>query len=120
EQKLAATNAQIAQAKLSATETEIKTQKLEGLNPIRPANGVNARPANVLQVKYVGYSEGVWTAMVGYDANYGNGVGADDQYFQVQVGTRLPDGSVVESINKQGVVLSKDGQQIYLTVPKTL
>jgi type IV pilus biogenesis protein PilP len=110
EQKLAATNAAIAKQKLSATKTYLETQKLEGNSAFKAANGATKVIPGAMQVKYVGYYQGVWTAMVG----------SDDNYFEVKVGTRLPDGSTVISISNQGVILNNAGQRVYLAIPKTL
>lgn len=113
QQKLATTDAKIAAQKLAATKSYLATQKLTGGSNSMPTSifgGTTKAVAPPMQVMYVGQQGGVWAAMLGRSGNY----------FQVKVGTQLPDGSVVQSISNQGVILNKNGQNQYLVIPKTL
>lgn len=103
QQKLAQTNAQIAQSKLSALKATAEAKKfdIEG-------NANNATEAAAdMKALYVGYNHGAWMAMLSLGSTM----------YQVHMGTRLPDGSTVSSISKMGVILSKNGRRIYLAIP---
>jgi len=119
EQKLAQTNAAIAQQKLSATKSFIETQKLQGALSQAPHVGMTSSNSHdsqtstasgLMRAMYVGRQNGHWTAMLGSNGNY----------FEVKVGTHLPDGSVVSAISNKGVTLKKAGKLTYLAIPRTL
>lgn len=114
QQKLAKTDAQIAAQKLAAAKSYLATQKLTGGSSEMPtsifSSSSNKATIAPMQVMYVGQQAGVWSAMLGRSGNY----------YQVKVGTQLPDGSVVQSISNQGVILNKSGANQYLVIPKTL
>lgn len=109
EQKLAAADSQIAQSKLSTAKAMVSTQEYAAK---LPRNGMNfgdnesAGPQTV----YVGQQAGKWLAMLNLNGSY----------VQVNVGTQLPDGSVVTSISARGVVLDNNGQPSYLPIAKSL
>lgn len=116
EQKLAQTNAAIEQAKLQTTMTKVKAQQIEAqirrehAKPLLSQPAAPSKPADVdLNVKYVAKIHGRWTAMLA----------AGDSLFEVREGTHLSDGSVVTVINDKGVVLTRHGKKIFLTIPKT-
>lgn len=110
--KLETANSKIAAAKLKTTKTQSQTKKLENeMNESQASliKGVEQKDYNI-QVSYVGERRGQWIAMLKINNNY----------FEVKVGTELPDGSVVDVINQNGVVLEKNGKKQYYRVPKSL
>ena len=119
QEKLESTNASIAASKLKAVSTMVKTQEiskelkrqqapLQQMSPDEKEQ--KAEQFNNIGVAYVGKTQGKWMAMLKLE----------DAYFEVRVGTRLPDGSTVDLINEQGVVLDKAGQKKYMKVPRSL
>lgn len=116
QQKLAETDAEIAKQKLSAVQSIMEVQKIEGsLTTALPLHGVNTtlvtKAPAPMTVMFVGRKNSDrWSAILGSEGNT----------MEVRVGTRLPDGSVVTEINAQGVVLTKDGKKTYLPIPRTL
>lgn len=107
QQKLAQTNAQIVQSKLTSTEAMVKLQKLEGVLGVSPSGSDNQ---NVMQVLYVGQKHNTWQAMIKYNGSM----------YQVRVGTRLPNGNTVTSITSKGVVLrDEDYERVYLPIAKS-
>jgi len=61
-------------------------------------------------VVYVGEKRGKWLAMIKMSNNY----------FEVKEGTELPDHSIVDVINENGVVIEKNGEKQYYRVPRSL
>ncbi len=114
QQKLEAANSAIAATKLKILTTQSQTKQIE--DKLREtgtllANGKNPNQEEYnVQVAYVGQKRGEWVAMLKINNNY----------FEVKVGTELSDGSIVEEINENGVVLDKNGNKNYLRVPKSL
>ena len=119
QEKLESTNASIAASKLKAVSTMVKTQEiskelkrqqapLQQMSPDEKEQ--KAEQFNNIGVAYVGKTQGKWMAMLKLD----------DAYFEVRVGTSLPDGSTVDLINEQGVVLDKAGRKKYMKVPRSL
>ncbi len=108
EQKLAAANSQIAQAKLSTAKAMVSTQDYVAKLP--RGGGVDDDASQAPQAVYIGQQNGRWLAMLSMGGNY----------VQVNVGTRLPDGSVVSSISDRGVILDKNGEPSYLPIAKSM
>lgn len=109
EQKLAAADSQIAQSKLSTAKAMVSTQEFAAKLPRNGMNFGDNEPAGP-QAVYVGQQAGKWLAMLNLNGNY----------VQVNVGTQLPDGSVVTSISDRGVILDNNGQPSYLPIAKSL
>jgi len=114
QQKLAQADAAIAAQRLAAAKSYLAAQKLTGTSGPLPTSifdgsTTTAAKEPVMTVMYVGRQQGAWTAMLA----------SNGDYYQVKEGTLLPDGSVVQQITSQGVVLNKDGQNKYLVIPKT-
>lgn len=117
-QKLEEANAAIATSRLQSTQTMAQIQLLtdkqkeKSMAPVTAISSSSAdnkeqAPAQ-LKLVYVGKQMGVWTAMIN----------ADSSYFEVKIGTRLPDGSVVTMIDEKGVALSNGGKSQLLTMPR--
>lgn len=120
QQKLAQVDSQIAASKLTTTKSLVELKKLQPLlgsdigGPSVQATTAGGSTSNVpqgYQTMYVGEVSGKWQAMLS----------SAGQYFQVSVGMRLPDGSVVSQINSRGVVLTNiSGTPIFLPMTKSL
>ncbi len=119
QEKLESTNASIAASKLKAVSTMVKTQEIskelkrQQAAPIQaasPSEASKAEQISNVSVAYVGKRRGKWIAMLKLD----------DAYFEVRIGTHLPDGAVIDLINEQGVVLDKKGDKKYMKVPRSL
>ena len=123
QQKLEAANAAIANSKLKTATTMVKTEKLADqlkqqkqqltttqTDPDKAKHTQTVASYKRVQVVYVGEKRGKWMAMMNLDGSY----------FEVRVGTRLPDGTVVDLINEKGVVLEKDYKKRYFRVPRSL
>jgi hypothetical protein len=120
QQKLAQVDSQIAASKLTTTKSLVELKKLQPLlgsdmggpsATTSPTSTSSASAQQGYQTMYVGAVAGKWQAML-------EGAG---QYFQVTVGMRLPDGSVVSQINNRGVVLTNaSGTPVFLPMAKSL
>lgn len=114
QQKLATAEAGIATAKLQSAQTQQQAQQLSGqLQQQMQSTTVQTPVAHSdagLQVVYVAKRQGHWMAMLNDNGSY----------FEVKVGTRLPDGSVISRIDGKGVILTNNGQRSYVAIPKTL
>jgi type IV pilus biogenesis protein PilP len=125
QEKLAMANAAIADAQFKSAETLAKTDALSqkaasdkvkmelessGANKAKMVAEKIKEIEKKIQAIYVGKQRGSWVAMLDLDGSY----------FEVKVGTHLPDGSIVTSINHQGVVVTKDSSKRFLAVPRNL
>ena len=112
--KLEDTNSKIAAAKLKTTQVQSQTKKLEiavqATDSTMSTTHNSVKKQLNIQVAYVGQKNGRWIAMLKIDNNY----------FEVKVGTELPDSSVVDVINQEGVVIEKNGEKQFFRVPKSL
>ncbi len=115
QQRLAQTNASIATSKLAEAKTLVQTQAIKAKMSGHPlatsaSTSATSKTTKGLEVSYVGKAQGAWQAVLV----------AGSSYYQVKVGTHLPDGSVVSKINSMGVTLLQDGQQHFLAMPATI
>lgn len=119
QEKVALSEVGLANAKLQAAQIQSETNKVTGAlhsANIQPAELAAAEQAKVqsaflnVSVVFVAKQRGVWTAMLNASGNY----------YEVKVGTRLPDGSVVSRIDNRGIILTKDGVRRPVAIPKTL
>ena len=122
QQKLDAADAAIAASVLQTATTRLQTQQLQeqmkdqksGPSITSADNTTDGKPAAApisnIEVSYVGQKRGNWMAMLNLDGNF----------FEVRMGTQLPDGAVVDLINEKGVVLEKNSEKKYFRVPRSL
>ncbi|MFN7097793.1 MAG: hypothetical protein ACK4PR_09595 [Gammaproteobacteria bacterium] len=119
QQKLAQVDAQIIASKLTTTKSLVQLKQLQPLlgsdNGTSMTGTTSTAPSNNtsqgFQTMYVGQTSGKWLALLE----------SGGQYFQVTVGMRLPDGSVVNQINSRGVVIvNNTGTSIFLPMGKSL
>lgn len=119
QQKVAQAENGLATSKLESAQIQSQTQEIS--NQLQSSSMSQATLAQQDQAKhksafqsltvmYVAKQQGRWTAMLSASGNY----------FEVKVGTRLPDGSVVSRIDEHGVVLTRDGVRRPITIAKTL
>ncbi len=119
QQKVAQAENTLASSKLQSAQIQSQTQDLttqlksSSVSQASLAQQDQAKHRSAFQdltVMYVAKQQGRWTAMLSASGNY----------FEVKVGTRLPDGSVVSRIDDRGVILSRDGSRRPVTIAKTL
>lgn len=121
QQKLIQINAQIASSKLSTAKTLVELNKIQpllgqggdssSLGSLTNNNDQSTKQPGGYHTLYVGQVGGRWQAML---QGYG-------QYFQVNNGMHLPDGSTVSQISAKGVVLSDpNGTPFFLPMSKSL
>lgn len=121
QERLETANASIAAAKLKSAITASEVQKLNDELKQRSLRGQSSSVSlegkkeavdfvATLQLMYVGKSKGAWMAMLN----------SNGSYYEVKVGTRLPDGSTVSAIDTRGIVLTKDSMKRYVPMPKAL
>lgn len=120
QQKLTQVNAQIVASKLTAAKSMVELKKLQPLlgetTDTSLLSGASSSSDTAVKeggyhTLYVGQVSGRWQAML---QGYG-------QYFQVNSGMHLPDGSVVTQINNRGVILrTSSGTAIFLPMSKSL
>ena len=121
QQKLAQTEVGLATAQLQSAKIQAQTQQLTGQLQQQQNQGPVITPEQMDQQKaqqqfsqvsvmFVAKQHGVWTAMLN----------ASGSYFEVKVGTKLPDGSAVSQIDNRGVILTAVSLSRPLSIPKTL
>lgn len=134
QERLEQANASIAASKLKSAITASEVQKLNdelkqrqqaaNRSDLIPESGSNAssnaglnnvalqkvQATSSFQLMYVGKQKGTWVAMLK----------DNDSVYEVKVGTRLPDGFTVISIDTRGVVLTNEGMKRYITMPRSL
>ncbi|MBB72625.1 MAG: hypothetical protein CMF50_09535 [Legionellales bacterium] len=112
QQKLVATNAQIAESRLRSAQLEAKTQEvsnqLTGQGSLKPTAATTA--AKNIEVAYIGQQKGRWQAMLT----------SGGSYFQVTVGTQLQNGARVTAISPRGVTIMQDGEKHFIAMPDAL
>lgn len=126
-QMLADTNASIAKANLSSAKSSLELSKvsqqyktihgassdLSNVTPSQTPSALSHQSTKITisgkySVALVAYQRGKWTATLRTD---------DGTLVSVKTGSQLPDDSRVVMINRNGVVLQKDGQNVSLPVP---
>lgn len=105
--KVATSQSTLLKTQIDTAKSEQQATKLGLVLPGQAGNDEEDKTLSGVSLVYVGQKNGVWNAMLNLRGNY----------VAVNLGSRLPDGSLVSKIDESGIVLYKDGERRTLAMP---